>query len=81
MAKYNLHLQHKEIASHNEYWTVQGQEIVALSICPENHPSRTTVTMTKAEALRQYALLTSSVENWEMMDSDDTWHNFVENGK
>lgn len=75
---YSLHLQHNEFEDHNEYWLVVKNKIDVLSICPHNSPSKSEHTLDYAEALRQYALMTSEIEDWHVEDERIEWHNFVE---
>ncbi len=76
--KYNLKLQHKVHTNHFEYWEVKDNKIEVTSITPGNHPSFTEGVFTKQEALRNLALMTSKQEEWEIVDNDDVWHNFIE---
>ncbi len=76
--KFNLHLQHNNIPSHNEFWMVRGNQVHVKSVCPMNHPSISNHTLTKEEALRQYALMTSEAEGWRLESSDEVWHSFIE---
>lgn len=78
MKEYHLHLKHRTHRTHNEYWTVVGNQIKVISICPDNHPSKSEHTLTPVQALRQYALMTSRVEGWEVEDEKPEWQPFVE---
>ena len=76
---YSLHLRHNEIEDHNEYWLVTKDVVHVLSICPNNHPSRSEHSLSYIEALKQYALMTLPIENWRVEDVRDEWHEFIEN--
>ena len=73
-----LQFQHKDIKTHNEYWSINGDKIHYNSICPQNHPSICEGEISKFEALRQYALMTSDSERWEIVFQSKEWHEFVE---
>ncbi len=74
----NLILRHRRFDSHREYWKVIGSKVHVKSICPGNSPSISECVFTKVEAMRQYALLTSQNEGWELTHSDDIWHNYLQ---
>lgn len=75
---YDVHLQHTQFKSHNEWWLVEGKNVNVLSICPGNHPSISEHTMSCSEAMRQLALMTTGIEGWKVIHSGHNWHNLVE---
>lgn len=75
----DLIFQHKEIQSHKEYWTVKDGFVNIHSVCPQNHPSEETFDMTPIGALKQYVLMTSKIEYWEVIYETSEWHEFVDN--
>lgn len=75
----DITLQHKFHTSHKESWTIQKDGTVLVKgEYPGNHPSKSIHTMTKGEALRQYALMTCPCEGWEVQTSKKSWHTFIE---
>lgn len=74
----HLTLRHKNISSHLEEWTIKNGKIDVVAITPQNYPTSSQHTMDKSEALRQYALMTSSVEGWEVEEDSKEWHTFIE---
>lgn len=76
----DLTLQHKDFASHKEEWNIQKDDTVLVKgVYPGNYPCTTTThTMSKVEALRQYALMTCPCEGWEVIVSKKSWHSFIE---
>lgn len=78
---YSLHLRHKDHEDHNEYWLVVFDNVHILSICPKNGTKREYITMNAIAALRNFALMTSQVERWEVYDEQEDWHQYVDNIK
>lgn len=77
-SKLVLLLEH-EVYPHAEFWyRIQGSEdkIFAVSDTPLNYPNKSSHWMTIPEAMRQYALMTST-EGW-YVGSEDGWHDMVE---
>lgn len=75
----DLILQHKLHTSHIENWKVQKDgTVLVVGKYPGNYPNQSIHTMTKNEALRQYALMTCPSEGWEVIISKKSWHTFVE---
>jgi hypothetical protein len=66
-------------AGHREEWyLVEGANNISVKgYYPRNFPCYEEHVMKAAEALRQYALLTSGTEGWKV-ESDLGWHSFVE---
>lgn len=72
-----LTLKHREY-DHWEWWYDAGDLGVYVTFdCPENLPNSGSHYLTYTEALRQFALLTSEVEGWEVQNGDN-WYEFIE---
>jgi len=75
----DLTLQHKKVKSHKEFWTIKDGCVNIHSVCPQNHPSESKFDITPIGALKQYALMTSATEEWEVIFEGDKWHEFLDN--
>lgn len=74
----NVILVNNKSGRSTECWEVRGKKIYVTSYCPLNHPSFSQHTMTRANALRQYALMTSETEGWKVEKADDFWYKFID---
>ena len=74
-----LILRHKEHTRNTERWqlTEDGNVHVEFS-CPTNSPSHGEHEMSPLQALRQFALMTSWNEGWQLAN-DSGWHEYVDN--
>jgi hypothetical protein len=73
-----LRLRHKEYPQNKEDWHENELgNIFVKSDCPTNYPKYSEHTLSRIEALRQYVLMTSQEEGWELV-TDLGWHDFVE---
>ena len=72
-----LTLKHREY-DHWEWWYDAGDLGVLVTFdTPQNFPQAGSHHLSYPEALRQFALLTSEVEGWEVTN-EDRWHEYVE---
>ena len=72
-----LVLNHSEHECNLEEWYLSDDEqIFVISDCPTNYPKHTEHTMTVQEALRQYAMMVSPTEGWEVFE-DNGWRDFI----
>jgi hypothetical protein len=72
-----LVLRHSSFEDHIEEWSAKGDVVTVKGKYPHNYPSKGTATLTAAEALRQFALLTSASEGWFVAE-ELNWHEWVE---
>ena len=71
-----LTLYHESSPGHTETWYQNVKLIDVVGVYAQNYPTSGNVTLTMVEALRQFALLTST-EGWRVLE-DEGWHDFVE---
>lgn len=62
---------------HFEEWYDAGEgQVFVTSDCPANYPTNSSHFMSTPQALRQFALMTST-EGWVLLE-DHGWHDYVE---
>jgi hypothetical protein len=71
-----LTLYHESVPGHVETWYQNGDEVDIVGVYAQNYPRSENATLTGLEALRQFALMTST-EGWRVLDAEE-WHDFVE---
>jgi hypothetical protein len=76
--KFLLVLKHSSYP-HFEYWRLDNNRNVHVEFdTPYNSPSKGSHTLTPVQALRQYCLLTSKEEGWEVALQGQGWHKFLD---
>ena len=71
-----LTLFHETVPGHMETWYQNGDKIDVVGVYASNYPPAENTTLSTLQALRQFALLTST-EGWKVLE-DEGWHDFVE---
>ena len=71
-----LILRHTEYDHFEEWFDAGYDQIFVASNCPSNYPTNISHYMTSTQALRQYALMTST-EGWAVLE-DHGWHDHAD---
>lgn len=77
MAKFNLHLQHGNMPTHNEYWAVAEGEVKVSGQRPGSYPPQFNTSMLPLQALVQLMVMLT-VEGWKIMSADKKWQQWIQ---